>query len=802
MNLVSSRFLPIVLLVLPACGGGGGGGGGPVIPAVPPTTLVYGSSEVFGISQVEFGALTAVHDGDPVTFSITPALPAGLVLNTNTGAISGTPSAPAPRRIYDVRAANTGGSVHAQIALRVTAPGRFVVTTSRVDNSFSSFAVDTFTGELRRVGQVITGGAESGPEGLVVHPSGRFAYAPNLGTSNVSVFTVDPVSGWLDRRAPAACGSGPHAMVIDPTGRFAYVSNRGGDSLNAYSINASNGDLTPISAPIAVGEDPAALVIEPTGKFLFAAMRGVDPSGVGSELRSFSIHPTTGLLTPTFSRLALQGTRPMALSVDSVKPLLLTTLESIQSVLPVSFDTTTGALTPLTPKSAGLAPDSVDVTRTGAFAYVANAGDGNVKAYRVDPTTSELLEIGTYGAGTMPTRITVDPTGSFVFVSARDSSEVLTYAIDPSTGELSLRDSKLVRGSPVDVAVIVGDRPTKTVPRFVHAAAAFSNDVTSYSVNPTTGALTQTGVALSGDTPSAVAIDPRRRFAWVSNSFGFSISIFGLNATNGTLTATLPALAVAGKPTHLVVDPTARFLYVTAHDVVQLDDGWLTTYAINPTNGALTQLDTQGIGLNPTSVAIDPTGRFLYTANIGTGFPGTSSISVFALDPSTGVPTNSAPPATAPGVFDLAFHPNGRQIYAVLKSANSIARYTISGTNGQLTAIPPPTSAGIEPVGLAITANAKFGFSCALDELGTGSVSAHVILADGTLGEPQQTLADGLHPYDIAVDATGRFMYAANSGSDSLTVARIDPVTGLMTLGVPVASGHGVGAVVVTSVTQ
>jgi len=201
-------------------------------------------------------------------------------------------------------------------------------------------------------------------------------------------------------------------------------------------------------------------------------------------------------------------------------------------------------------------------------------------------------------------------------------------------------------------------------------------------------------------------------------------------------------------------------------------------------------------------VSIDPTGRFLYTANNGTGFPGTSNISVLMLDPSTGVPTNSAPPAAAPDVFDLAFHPSGRHLYGVLQTANSIARFSISRVNGQLTAAPPPTSAGIDPVGLAILTNGNFAYSCALDELGTGSISAHAILADGTLSEPIQTLADGLHPYDITVDASGRFVYAANSGSNSLTVARLDPVTGLMTLGVPVASGNGVGAVVITSVTQ
>jgi 6-phosphogluconolactonase (cycloisomerase 2 family) len=763
---------------------------------------VYSSNEVFGISHVALPTVTAVHDGSPVHFTVTPALPAGLALDTHSGAISGTPTAPAPRAVYDVEVANSAGSVHALIGLRVVAPSRFLISTSAADNSFSCLAADTFSGEVRRLGQVITGAGETGPEMLVVHPTGRFAYAPNLGSSNITVFSVDPTSGWFDLRAPVACGLGPHNLVIDPTGRFAYVANQGSNEINSYAINPANGDLTPIAGPLGVGSQPAALVVDPTGKYLFAAMHGSDPIGMGSEVVTFAIDPTSGILTATGNLLALQGTRPLALCIDTVRPVLFVTLETIHSVLPVVFDPASGALTPGTIMAAGAKPCSIAVTESGRFVYVANSVDNTVAAFAIDPVTWQLSSVGSYPAGTAPSRVKVDPTGKFVFVSSRDSAELFTFPIDDATGELSARTSLLVRGSPVDVAVVPGDRPTTTVPRFAHAAAAFSGDVTSYSIDPATGELTQTGVVLTGDMPSAIAIDPRRRFAWVSNSFGFSLSIFSMNATTGKLSPGLPAVAVTGKPTHLIVDPSARFLYVTTHDVVSLDDGWLTTYAIDQSTGAITPLDSQQIGFNPTSVGIEPTGRFLYTANNGTGLPGTSGISVFSLDPATGIPTNSAAPATAPGVFDIAFHPNGRHLYGVLKGANAIARYTISHTTGQLTAVPPATSAGTDTVGLAITSNGKFAYSCAFDALGTGSFSAHAIAADGTLGEPMQTLSDGTHPYDIAADASCQFVYAANSGSDSLTVARIDPVTGMMTLGIPVPSGHGVGAVVVTSVTQ
>ncbi len=55
----------------------------------------------------------------PARFAIAPRLPAGLVLNTETGAISGRPTATAPARDYTVTLTTDGGTVNAPLRLRV-----------------------------------------------------------------------------------------------------------------------------------------------------------------------------------------------------------------------------------------------------------------------------------------------------------------------------------------------------------------------------------------------------------------------------------------------------------------------------------------------------------------------------------------------------------------------------------------------------------------------------------------------------------------------------------------------------------
>lgn len=753
------------------------------------------------MTQVQFPALLPTVSGSPTSFTVTPALPTGLVLDPITGSITGTPLVATPFATYVVRASNAKGSTTTALELQIVRAPRLLYSVSASDDSFTFFTNDVVTGDLRRVGQVVTGGAESGPETIVFHPTGRFAYAPNLDTNNLTTFSVDVQTGWLTQLAPVALGAGPHRMRIDPTGRFAYVANRGSNELRIFTIDTTTGALTPLGAPITTGTQPSDLAFDESGRLLFLTLRGAD-NGVGSQLAVFTVDGPTGLLTQVGAPLALNGGRPISVTVDPHKPVVYLALEALDTVLPVRFDRTTGELQPIALHAAGDQPVKITAEVTGRFAYVVNQSSNDLKAYRIDDTTSALSEIDTYLAGTAPTAITVDPSGAFAYVATRDSSEVLTFAIDRTSGRLTPTAVNRVRGEPNDLVLALGDRPVKAVPRFVHVAGKNSGDVTSYRVNAQDGTLTQTGVSLTGLDPSAIAIDPRLRYAWVSNAGAASISIFSLDATTGTLTATLPAVPLAGKPSHVAVDPTGRFLYATSRDVVVPDDGYLTAYAIQRTTGALSVIATLPAGFNPTAVSVEPTGKFLYVANRGTAAPFTSSIAAFALDPQTGVPTASGPGAVASGVFDLAFHPSGAWAYGVLRDSNAIARYTIDRLTGVLTPAPPAINGGVEPVALVFTPNGAFAYSAEFDTFGAGAVNAHRVLVDGSLSAPIQSVMDGSHPYDLAIDPTGRFVYSTNAGSDTVSVARVDATTGLLTTTIPVPTGVAPGPITLTSVTQ
>lgn len=100
-----------------------------------PTSLSYATNPA---SYPTGSAITANNPsnsgGTPTSYSVAPALPAGLSLNTSTGAITGTPTAPGTQAaIYVVTATNAGGSTTVNLSIATTpnqAYGDFVVNTN------------------------------------------------------------------------------------------------------------------------------------------------------------------------------------------------------------------------------------------------------------------------------------------------------------------------------------------------------------------------------------------------------------------------------------------------------------------------------------------------------------------------------------------------------------------------------------------------------------------------------------------------------------------------------------------------
>ena len=93
----------------------------PIVAA--PSALSYSSNPATYTKDTAITANTPTSSGGAVTsYSVSPALPAGLTLNTSSGIISGTPTTLTAAANYTVTATNTGGSTPASMSIAVVSP--------------------------------------------------------------------------------------------------------------------------------------------------------------------------------------------------------------------------------------------------------------------------------------------------------------------------------------------------------------------------------------------------------------------------------------------------------------------------------------------------------------------------------------------------------------------------------------------------------------------------------------------------------------------------------------------------------
>ena len=91
---------------------------------IAPSALTYSSNPAsYRIDQAITLNAPTNSGGAVVSYAVSPALPAGLALNTTTGMISGTPTALSTSANYTITATNTGGSTTAQLNIAVEEGG-------------------------------------------------------------------------------------------------------------------------------------------------------------------------------------------------------------------------------------------------------------------------------------------------------------------------------------------------------------------------------------------------------------------------------------------------------------------------------------------------------------------------------------------------------------------------------------------------------------------------------------------------------------------------------------------------------
>ena len=758
---------------------------------VPPSNLTYSANPAVYIlgSAIPVNVPSST-GGAVVSYSVSPALPAGLSLSATTGIISGIPTAITVTGSHTVTATNTGGSATASVSITVNPllPSRFAFATNSGENTVSMYTVDATTGQLRANGYVTAG---TGPRSVTVDPLGRFAYVANITSGNISAYTINASTGVLTPIGLVTAGTRPFSVTIDPTGKFAYVPNFESNDVSAFTINQTTGALTSIGPTVSAGTGARALMVDPTGRFAYVV------NETSNDVSSYAINSTTGALTSLGPTLPA-GMAPISITGDPTGSFVYVANQNSNDVSGYTINPNTGALSSMGPTvAAGTEPSSVTVDPSGKFVYVANTTSNGISGYRITAGTGALISLGMPVTAPGPIWVAIDPSGEIAYAADFYTNQISSFTLNTSTGALTQFQTISARSSPTSVALGQGSSAVHIVPKFAYVANSGSGNVSAYTINSSSGALT--GVSGSpfaaATTPKAVAVDPAGKFLYVANSGSANVSAYTINSSSGALTSIGSPFAAGTTPSSVAVDPSGRFVYVA-----NAGSANVSAYTINSSSGALTSIAGSpfSAGTTPVSLTVDPSGRFLYVANSGT-----NDVSGFSIDPTLGGLTSlgaTVPAGTGPS--SIVVDASGRFAFVSNSGAGTVSAYLVTATSGLLVVNPDLGSIPAGTTPSSVTVDPARGFVYVTNS-GSNDVSIFTINpSTGALAANGSPVVAGTAPSSISADPSGAFAFVANSGAGNVSAYTISASGVLVVNGTPAGAGTTPESVATTGSVQ
>jgi 6-phosphogluconolactonase len=321
-------------------------------------------------------------------------------------------------------------------------------------------------------------------------------------------------------------------------------------------------------------------------------------------------------------------------------------------------------------------------------------------------------------------------------------------------------------------------------------------------------------------------------FAYVGNADSNDISVFKL-ADHGEMspvqTAAFAGVEKPGSSTPLAITPDHRVLIAGIRSQPYL----AVSFAIDARTGQLSQIGTGPLADSMANIAVDRSGRFLFSASYGgnkialnplgangvvaapkqvipTGLNahalltspdnrfafatnlGSDQVQAFAFDAAAGTLTPGDPPAIKvpekSGPRHFVFHPNGKFVYLVHELNGEVAAFSYEAKSGawteiqRTTALPEGFSAkesNKKPwaADIHITPDGRFLYA---SERTTSTLTAYKVDAASGKLTTIASVPTEQQPRGFNIDPSGRYLAAVGELSDSMTVHAIDQTSGAL----------------------
>lgn len=328
------------------------------------------------------------------------------------------------------------------------------------------------------------------------------------GNNEIAAFPINLSTGAIGTPVTSTGPGIPSMAVVENA--FLYASDPyigpvlGGGAIYGWTINTETGALTAVpESPfilqeIALPNGVAVADNLASGPYLYVADGGV--------IDGLQINSATGALTAVPGSPFTSGTN-IYLAVDYLNHFVFATDEdSPGGLLAFTIDASTGALTPVPGSPFAINSGStgfmqlgqIVVDPTGRFVYVAVTATNQVAAFAITASSGVLTPApgSPFAAGDGASAMTTfnnSPGNNFLYVANTTAGTISGYSINPTSGALSP-----LAGSPfaISATALVTDISGG------HLYASSATDVMAFSIDPSTGGLTQIGspVAFPGAT--------------------------------------------------------------------------------------------------------------------------------------------------------------------------------------------------------------------------------------------------------------------------------------------------------------
>jgi 6-phosphogluconolactonase len=298
--------------------------------------------------------------------------------------------------------------------------------------------------------------------------------------------------------------------------------------------------------------------------------------------------------------------------------------------------------------------------------------------------------------------------------------------------------------------------------------ATFGNS----SCSSTGGGISQGGNGSSGTVFAFLLVESNTApVGMAADHLDLSTKVFTVEAS-----FTPPPLPLSGGVfdggTVVVSSTSTKYLYIP------FSDSTLFGYAIDGKTGALTPVpNSPYIATGGTSIAADPTGRFLFVSDFASG-----DITVFTINANDGSlsPVAGSPFLSGIAAAQMSTDGQGKFLYVTegLGGAH-VAAFAVGQTTGVLTTVTgSPFAIDMAQVGGEKTGKFLLGISGIDSHIHVFGINSTTGAIAEVSGSPFATASA---PLNFVVHPTGTFVYTFHSAGAAIEGFQIDPTSGALT---------------------